>query len=160
MRLAAAAALLFASASIAQSQAQPDAGPDALRAAPANAADSAIERQVHRLAGELRCPVCQGLSIAASPTELSLQMKGVIREQLRAGRSPDQVKDYFVEKYGEWILLEPKASGFNLAVYLLPALVLLLGLVFVIVMLRRWTAASTDETAEPLDDRVHVPDLR
>ena len=125
----------------------------------ASAPDSAIESQVRTIAQELRCPVCQGLSIEASPTELSVQMKGVIREQLQSGKSPEEVKAYFVDKYGEWILLQPPAKGFNLAVYLLPAAVLLGGLAFVIVMLRRWTARAADDP-EAAEAALHtVPDL-
>src|SRR5687767_959816 len=68
---------------------------------------TAIDMQVDELAEELRCPVCQGLSIADSPSELSQQMKDVVRGQLESGKSPDEVKAYFVSKYGEWILLTP-----------------------------------------------------
>ncbi|HEX5727448.1 MAG TPA: cytochrome c-type biogenesis protein CcmH, partial [Longimicrobiaceae bacterium] len=117
----------------------------ALAAAPAAgqaaqpAASPEIEAQVHRLAAELRCPVCQGLSLEDSPTELSQQMKDVIRRQLEAGKSPEEVKAYFVARYGEWILLQPKARGFNLLVYLLPLLALLAGGAVVALNVRRWT---------------------
>ncbi len=72
------------------------------------------------VASQLRCPVCQGESIQESPAELAKEMRQVVREQLAAGRSSEEVKAYFVSKYGEWILLEPKAHGANLTVYLLP----------------------------------------
>jgi cytochrome c-type biogenesis protein CcmH len=105
----------------------------------ASTADSALEARTSAVAGELRCPVCQGVSIQDSPSELALQMRGVVRDQLRTGRTPEQVKAYFVSKYGEWILLEPKPRGVNLLVYWLPAAVVLGGLGVVFFAVRRWT---------------------
>lgn len=98
-----------------------------------------LEALTSAVAAQLRCPVCQGLSIEASPTELALEMRAVVRDQLAAGRTPDEVRAYFVSKYGEWILLQPKPEGFNLAVYALPVLVLLLGGGTVLLAVRRWT---------------------
>ncbi len=109
------------------------------RAQPALTGDSALEAQTSAIASQLRCPVCQGVSIQDSPSELALQMRGVVRDQLRAGRTPDQVTAYFVSKYGEWILLEPKPRGVNLLVYALPAVVVLGGLGVVFLAVRRWT---------------------
>ncbi|MEP6731002.1 MAG: cytochrome c-type biogenesis protein CcmH, partial [bacterium] len=82
-------------------------------ASPSIARDSALEARTSAVAAELRCPVCQGLSIQDSPSELAQSMRSLVRDQLADGKSPDQVKAYFVSKYGEWILLAPKAHGFN-----------------------------------------------
>jgi cytochrome c-type biogenesis protein CcmH len=98
--------------------------------------------------------VCQGLSLADSPSELALEMKDVVRSQLAAGRTPDQVKAFFVDKYGEWILLQPEPKGVNWLAYVLPALALVGGLAVVWVALRRWTAntgTGDDPVAEPMD---------
>jgi cytochrome c-type biogenesis protein CcmH len=105
--------------------------------------DSALEARTTAVAGELRCPVCQGVSIQESPSELARQMRAVVRDQLRAGKTPNEVKAYFVSKYGEWILLEPKARGFNLIVYAVPAAVILGGLGVVVFAVRRWTRVET-----------------
>lgn len=104
-----------------------------------------LEALTSAVAAQLRCPVCQGLSIEASPTELALEMRAVVRDQLAAGRTPDEVRAYFVSKYGEWILLQPKPEGFNLAVYALPVLVLLLGGGTVLLAVRRWTRQGGGE---------------
>lgn len=101
--------------------------------------DSALEATTTMLASELRCPVCQGNSIQDSPSELAQEMRSVIRDQLRAGRTPDEVRAYFVDKYGEWILLAPKAEGFNLVVYLVPILAIVVGGVVVVRTVRRST---------------------
>ena len=103
--------------------------------------DSVLEARTTALAAVLRCPVCQGLSVHDSPTELAQQMRAVVREQLAAGRSEREVKAYFVSKYGEWILLSPEPRGFNLVVYALPVALLLTGIGLVTLVVRRWTAA-------------------
>jgi cytochrome c-type biogenesis protein CcmH len=97
------------------------------------------EKTVHDVAAQLRCVVCQSLSVADSPSETANQMRGIIRERLAAGESPAEVRAYFVEKYGEWILLAPPKSGFNLLVWVVPFAALGLGLVLVAVVLRRWS---------------------
>lgn len=102
--------------------------------------DSLLEARTREVAAQLRCPVCQGNSIQDSPSELALEMKGVVREQLQSGKTPEEVKRYFVDKYGEWILLEPKAEGFNLLVYLLPVLGIALGVLVIWRAVRKWTA--------------------
>jgi cytochrome c-type biogenesis protein CcmH len=107
-------------------------------------ADPRLEEQVKRLSAELRCPVCQGLSLQDSPSELAQQMRAVIRDQLASGRSEDEVRQYFVDKYGTWILLEPEREGFSLLVWLLPAGLLFGGGVLIYVVLRKWTRAPAD----------------
>jgi cytochrome c-type biogenesis protein CcmH len=106
---------------------------------PPAAGDSALEARTTAVASQLRCPVCQGLSIQESPSELAQQMRSVVRDQLSAGKSPAEVRAYFVSKYGEWILLEPRPVGFNVLVYALPAVVVVGGLVLIVVVVRRWT---------------------
>ena len=120
-------------------------------AAPADAVvrETELDRQVKEVASELRCVVCQGLSIQDSPSTLAQEMRAVVRDQLAAGRTPEEVKAYFVDKYGEWVLLQPKASGFNLIVYLLPLAVLLGGGVYVYRKARSWTQAAP--AASPAD---------
>jgi len=115
------------------------------------APDTALERRTRELASQLRCPVCQGLSIQDSPTELAQDMKAVVREQLAQGKSEEEVTAYFVEKYGEWILLQPKAEGFNLTVYLLPVFSLVLGGGVVAMGIRRWTRNAPPASDEPLE---------
>jgi len=118
------------------------------------ARDSVIERDTRALASQLRCPVCQGLSIEDSPSELSQQMRALVRDQLRAGKSPDDVKRYFVSKYGEWILLSPPAHGVNTLIYALPLAALAFGGILIALAVRRWTHAPS--TTEPRTARDQV----
>lgn len=134
-------------------QDRPAPPPDPLREAPPErrpGADTLTAARVDALAAEvadqLRCPVCRNQSVLESSAELSREMQSVIRERLAAGHTPEEVKAYFVERYGEWILLRPEPEGINLAVYLLPALVLLGGGWWVGRRLRSWVRSSPDAT--------------
>jgi cytochrome c-type biogenesis protein CcmH len=73
---------------------------------------------------------------------MAAQMRGIVRERLAAGDSPEQVVQYFVDKYGEWILLAPRARGFTLLVWLVPALAVVAGLAVTVLRLRGWTRRS------------------
>jgi cytochrome c-type biogenesis protein CcmH len=88
-------------------------------------------------------------------------MRAIIRERLAAGETPEQVKAYFVEKYGLWILLSPPPQGFNLLVWVVPFIVLGAGLVLVGLAVRRWsrrpaaTAPDAPEVDAATRDRIH-----
>lgn len=111
-------------------------------------ADSVLQARTRAISSMLRCPVCQGESIQDSPSELSAQMRDLVRDQLKAGRTDEEVKQYFVDRYGEWILLEPKPRGANLLLYLAPVLLVAGGFVVVWRAVRRWsTPHSATENA-------------
>jgi cytochrome c-type biogenesis protein CcmH len=101
-----------------------------------------LDRQVKRVASQIRCVVCRGQSIQDSPSELAQEMRAVVREQLMAGKTEDEVKAFFIESYGQQVLLKPEARGFNLLIYVLPVLVFLGGAVFVFLKARSLAAAS------------------
>ena len=111
--------------------------------------DAELDSLTRSVASQLRCPVCQGESILDSPASLAQEMRTLVRTQLAQGKSPDDVKAYFVSKYGEWILLAPPASGFTLLVYALPLAALLLGAAVVFFAVRRWTGPPPPSTEEP-----------
>lgn len=143
VRVAAAAlALLVLAAGSAVAQ-------DGPREAPAIGAEAAeLDALTARVANELRCPVCRNQSVLESSSRLARDMQSVIRQRLAAGESPEAVKAYFVARYGEWILLKPEPRGLNLAVYLLPAAVLLAGGLFLRSRLRAWREGGRDEPAD------------
>lgn len=105
--------------------------------------DSVLEARTTAVAATLRCPVCQGESIQDSPSELAQQMRAVVRDRLRAGESPEQIKAYFVSRYGEWILLEPRMTGLNILLYALPVVLVIGGIALVVVLVRKWTTPET-----------------
>jgi cytochrome c-type biogenesis protein CcmH len=105
------------------------------------------EQAVHEIAAQLRCVVCQNLSVADSPSEMAAQMRGVIRERLAAGDRPDHVVQYFVDKYGEWILLSPRRQGFTLLVWIVPAAAAAAGLAITAWLIRGWSRERDGATA-------------
>ncbi|TVQ86212.1 MAG: cytochrome c-type biogenesis protein CcmH [Deltaproteobacteria bacterium] len=112
-------------------------------------------RQISR---GLRCPVCQGSSIQDSPVESAVNMRRRVQELVEAGYEQRAIEDYFVRRYGEWVLLNPRATGANWIVWLLPALgggVALGGLVYVVAQWRREedpVPLPSDTGQAPLDE--------
>ena len=98
--------------------------------------------RLYEVAAQLRCVVCRNLSVADSPSEMAQQMRVIIRERLAAGESPAQITQYFVDRYGEWILLLPRRSGFNLLVWAFPIAAIAVGLIVFALLLRRWTSRA------------------
>ena len=94
---------------------------------PAAWASSVTHEEVEAIAKKLRCPVCQNLSVADSDSVVSNQIRTKIRKMLEDGRTEQQVMDYFVSKYGEWILLSPPKHGFNWLVWAGPFAAVLIG---------------------------------
>ena len=79
------------------------------------------------VAGELRCPTCTGLSVLDSDATFSVQIKDQVDEQIKEGKSKDEILSFFVDRYGPWILREPPKSGFNLMAWATPIALLLAG---------------------------------
>lgn len=100
-------------------------------------ADS-LDDETRRIAKQLQCPVCEGVSVADSPSELAGQMRAVVRRQLEQGASDEQILGYFVERYGDAVLVEPPRRGFSLAVWLGPIVALAVGGGLLLLALRRW----------------------
>lgn len=123
-------------------------------AAPAPGATKVDEQTVRDVAIQLRCVVCQTVSVADSPSETANQMRAIIRERLAAGDNPEQVLAYFVEKYGDWILLSPPKSGFTLLVWVVPFVGLGIGLVLVALTVRRWSRTPQAAAPSQLDPAV------
>lgn len=93
----------------------------------------------YEIGEKLRCPVCQGQPISESPSQMAQDMMQRVREMVAEGKTARQIDDYFVARYGEWVLLEPKAEGMNLALWILPFLALIIGAVLVVRYVRRPT---------------------
>jgi cytochrome c-type biogenesis protein CcmH len=122
----------------------------AVSLATAQPATPVSQDAVHEVAAQLRCVVCQNLSVADSPSEMASQMRAIIRERLTAGERPAEVRQYFVDRYGEWILLSPPPRGFNLLVWLFPLAAVVVGLAIVTLLVRRWTRRR-DGRPPPVD---------
>ena len=99
--------------------------------------DPVLEARVQKLGKELRCAVCQGLSIADSPSSMARAQLDKVRELISDGKSDQEVVDFFVARYGEWVLLEPPKYGWNLLVWLGPVALILVGALVIGMQLKR-----------------------
>jgi cytochrome c-type biogenesis protein CcmH len=116
----------------------------------ASAQEVQLEREVFEISRGLRCPTCVSESVADSHAEVSVQMRQIVRELLQEGRSREEVYAYFVERYGDWILMNPPRRGVHLIVWILPVVGGLLGATALVYYLRRWTErGETPIDADP-----------
>lgn len=120
-----------------------------------------LDARARSIEGQLRCPTCQGLSIADSPATSAAQMRELVREQLAAGASDDEVRAFFVARYGRWILLDPPAAGVDVALWLAPPLELAFGALIVVRRARARTAGGPGTRAwgTPLAPAGRLPTL-
>ena len=128
--LALMAALMFGGAALAV---QPD---EVLK-------DPALENRAREISSGLRCLVCQNQSIDDSDAQLAKDLRLLVRERLVAGDSDQAVRDYLVQRYGEFVLLKPTFRAHNLLLWLTPVLVLALGAFGVYAALRRRSPPSS-----------------
>ena len=99
-----------------------------------------LEARAQRLNKAIMCPVCPGETIDQSQNPLAAQMRAIVKDKIRQGWTDQQIKDFFVERYGPSVLMEPPREGFNLTVWLVPPVgvaLALLGLVMVLRLMRR-----------------------
>ena len=121
-------ALLLSSASFAQV---------ATSAAPLQFADQAEAERFHDLVAELRCVMCQNQTLADSNAQIAQDLRREVLTLMREGKSDTEVKQFLVARYGEFVLLEPRISGRTIALWAAPGLVLVLGLLGIVLWMRR-----------------------
>jgi cytochrome c-type biogenesis protein CcmH len=117
-----------------------------------------LQDRVRSVASTLRCPVCQNLSVADSPSRLANQMRATIGQELQSGRTPAQIREEFALAYGEWILLAPPKHGIEMTVWLAPLVLLMGGVAISVVAVRRWTAGASPEPSTGVDDEPAMSD--
>lgn len=123
-----------------------------------------LNRRTLQIAAAIRCPVCQGLSIADSPSEMARNMKSQVEALLARGYTEEQISSYFERSYGQFVLLRPKFQGVNTLVWILPLAALVLGVVIVFTKLKSLEHApaakgepapgqgAADQTDDPTED--------
>ncbi len=112
-------------------------------------ADPALEARAREISREVRCPVCQGESIDDSNAQISKDLRIIIRERLVAGDTNEEVIDFLVARYGEFVLFDPPKTGINLVLWLAgPAMLLAGGAIAVAAVRRRKGAAEVDLSTE------------
>lgn len=107
----------------------------------ASATNSPTDNDVNRVAKKLYCPVCPNTPLDVCTTQACKDWRAQIRDQLSSGWTEQEVMAYFARQYGERVLAEPERGGFTSLVWLLPVLVVLLGLIAVWLILKSWKAS-------------------
>ena len=95
--------------------------------------------EVNAIAEQLYCPVCENIPLDVCPTQACEQWRATIREKLSVGWNEQQIKNYFVDQYGDRVLATPPVRGLNWLVYVLPPVVFLAGAIFLFRAFRSWT---------------------
>ncbi|HZD57373.1 MAG TPA: cytochrome c-type biogenesis protein CcmH [Anaerolineales bacterium] len=94
--------------------------------------------QVNAIAKQLYCPVCENVPLDVCPTQACAQWRALIRDKLSAGWTENQIKDYFVQQYGDRVLAAPPARGLNWLAYIIPPLAFLAGAFILYRAFRAW----------------------
>nr|WP_277346094.1 cytochrome c-type biogenesis protein [Sneathiella chinensis] len=113
-------------------------------------ADPAEETRAREISEGIRCLVCQNQSIMDSNADLARDLRGVVRERVAAGDTDDQVRDYLVVRYGDWVLLNPPFKMKTALLWVGPAVIFLLGGLAAIAFLRRRSSAGGGEAVQRL----------
>ena len=116
--------------------------------------DAEREARVQRLGKQLRCPVCQGTSIADSPSSIARAQLDKVRELVAEGKSDDEIFDYFVARYGDFALLSPRKQGVTSALWLAPGLLIILGIVIILLQVKKKAPAPPPAPASAAEAAV------
>lgn len=113
------------------------------REAPPVAADVQVEQRLMRIAEEIRCLVCQNESLAASRADLALDLKREVRELIKAGKTDDEIRDFLVKRYGDFVLYRPPLKESTALLWAGPFALLVGGFAVAAIWVRRRRAAKT-----------------
>jgi len=107
------------------------------------------DERIDQITAELRCPVCQGLSVKDSTSETARQMRDLVAQRVREGKSNSEIEAEFRAAYGDWIFLSPPVASWSGLVWFVPIAVLAAGLLLVSGRLRRVEAPGPVEPSAP-----------
>jgi len=114
-------------------------------------ADPVLEERYLKLTHELRCMQCQNQSIADSPVGLASDLRREVHDMLLAGKSDDEIRDFMVARYGEFILFRPRFNARNMWLWFGPGVLLLVGLGIAIRVIRQRSALVAQDD-QPLEE--------
>ena len=121
--------------------------------------DPALEARARALSADIRCLVCQNQSIDDSDASLARDLRLLVREQIKQGRSDGEIRDFLVERYGAFVLLDPPLQGSTLLLWAGPAIVLLAGAAGLAIYFRNRRRSAPDGETLSDDERARVERL-
>ena len=111
------------------------------------AADPVAEKRLQKLSEELRCLVCQNQTIADSNATLAQDLRREVRDMIAAGQTDAQIREFMIERYGDFVLYRPRMTAGNLLLWAAPVLLLVIGAIVLVRVVRR-RAQETDLDAD------------
>ena len=105
-----------------------------------------FEMEAREIYDRLMCPICPGQTISQSNSGISIQMRDLVKKKLREGKTKEEILQFFAHRYGEIILTKPVKTGFNLVLWVLPSLLILLVAVVLYIKVRRWSIKDDAQT--------------
>ena len=112
------------------------------------AEDPVLEKQVNEIAAELRCLVCQNQTIADSHAELAIDLKNQVRDMVRSGKTQDEIVDYMVQRYGDFVRYRPPVKKTTYLLWTGPFLLLFIGVVVLMLNLKKRRQLAGEQNAE------------
>ncbi|MEZ5523916.1 MAG: cytochrome c-type biogenesis protein [Pseudomonadales bacterium] len=122
-------------------------------------ADEQTRERFYRLNHELRCPKCQNQSLADSNSPISMDLRREVYRLLEEGKNDREIKDYLVDRYGEYILYRPELSPHTLMLWLAPLILLLIGAVALIVLIKRRRLTLAQSSALDTEEQARLDRL-
>jgi cytochrome c-type biogenesis protein CcmH len=116
------------------------------------AEDPAVEKRLVNIAEELRCLVCQNESLAGSQADLAKDLREEVRGLIKSGKSDEEVKDFLVSRYGDFVLYRPQVKPVTYALWAGPFILLLVGIVALVGFLRKRSKQVEQLEERPLSD--------
>ncbi|MFQ5543630.1 MAG: cytochrome c-type biogenesis protein CcmH [Nitrospiria bacterium] len=127
---------------------------------PLNMSDDLLQQKIKEISKTLRCAVCQSESVWESNATLAIQMRDIVRERLIEGQTADEIRAYFVSRYGDYIVFKPRFRGLNLLLWGGPFILLAIGGIILARNLQKWSARSvlatpsaTTEAMAPISEK-------
>ena len=114
--------------------------------------DSGLEKRARLISSELRCLVCRNENIDSSNSGLARDLRVLVRERLVLGESNEEVINYIHARYGDFVLLRPKFSSYNIILWLVAPFSFLMGLLLIYVLFFRKQQLSQEYSIEPLSN--------
>jgi len=114
--------------------------------------------QVNALAKNMYCPVCENTPLDVCPTKACAEWRELIRDKLAEGWSEEQIRVYFVDRFGDRVLAEPPPRGFNWLIYVIPPLAFLAGAFILFRAFKSWSAPASDLSLEDENNETQKTD--
>jgi len=123
------------------------------------AADPEMEKTVNEISAELRCLVCQNQTISDSSAPLAVDLKNQVREMVESGQSQSEIIDYMVQRYGDFVRYRPPMKASTMLLWVGPFLLLLIGVVVLVVNLRKRTAMVKNDGDLSVEENERLQNL-